>query len=545
MKRGSIATFALLAVLPAAVFAGSSLLTGHTSGSPRFSLAGDTCGSGNSGTGNSGTGNSGTGNSGCPVNLGVGAVRFAPASGQTNSTPGLPVIKDDGAITMDHSWGPDSCDDIASPKSYDYLDCGKPVPSGSLAKNWPVIYAAGDTLTVDQVVFVATGQVTNPQLTATASVTGSATASLSLAAVTLGQAQVGSRYQLTANSLTFTGTLPAVAGLDTLTITWTVTDGTSGAVVQTVTSEHVIYVTAGQFAAPGGVAGADAQPYETVLDTGTVAASGVSGGAKNVFDAIWNQFDTRSILHAKLDPKSGLVGYGRALAYYQDGYSTIAYLLNHPLGSCPDLEGMLTSGTGHCGTWADFLSMVLAFQGVSATAQQGLYGQGNFYDGPDPASGDSPANYAFMLVGPSLWHFSGPTGSGSYPYRDQLTDTSGHIALTGTEVTYSSTSVIAQGSVKTPPMFFFDGDHAIVDVSLPGGPAWVDPSYGNPQSNGYYPDLETYEKTAIAGFAVIYAVTGSGTVPLSLTDDLTDLATYCKPDGSYTCYFQATGPDIP
>src|SRR5260370_5789284 len=161
--------------------------------------------------------------------LGVGAVRFAPLADQsTNTTPGLPVIKDDGpSVTLDGQRGPTSCDDITSPRSYDYLDCGKPVPTGSPAKVWPVIYAKGDTLTLDQVVFVANGQVPSPQLTATASISGSATASFSLPATTLSQAAAGSGYLLTASALTFPGALPAVPGRDKLTIKSTVTDLTS------------------------------------------------------------------------------------------------------------------------------------------------------------------------------------------------------------------------------------------------------------------------------------------------------------------------------
>ncbi|MGH3156627.1 MAG: hypothetical protein ACRDNF_08655 [Streptosporangiaceae bacterium] len=188
--------------------------------------------------------------------LGVGAVRFAPFATQyPNTTPGLPVIKDDGSsLVMDHQYGPDSCDGISSPPDYDYLDCGTPVPSGSPVKVWPVIYAGGSTLTLDQVVFVANGQVPNPQVTATATLSGSATASFTLPATPLTQTQAGSSYLLTGSSLTFTGgPLPAVPGRDTLTITWTVTDVNSGITVQTVTSSHVIYVTAGTYAAPGGV----------------------------------------------------------------------------------------------------------------------------------------------------------------------------------------------------------------------------------------------------------------------------------------------------
>jgi hypothetical protein len=467
--------------------------------------------------------------------LGAAAVRFAPVADQsTNGSPGQPVIKDDGgSLTSDDKWGPTSCNGIPSSRSFDYLDCGMPVPTGTKSKVWPVIYAKGDSLTLDRVIFAANGQVPSPQLTATASVSGSASASLILPATPLSQAKVGSGYQLTASGLAFAGALPSVPGRDKLTITWTVTDLSSGLAVKTMTSEHVIYVTAGKYARPaGGVLAGDDKPYETVLGTGIVAASGVSG-EQNVFNAIWRKFDTLKIKHPVLDPATGFVSDGPALTYYNNGFAALSDGFNGNRRGCTDLTGMLEHDSGHCGAWAAFLTMVLAFQGITAKAQQGLDRVGDFYSGPVPGPGDNPEDYAYMLVGPKLWGFKHGTAHGSYHFTDPLHVTpGGKVAITGSEVTYSSTKPIAQGPVTTPPMWFLDGDHAIVEVRLPGGMKWVDPSYGNPRGTGYYPDLKTYEKTAIAGFAVVYAKAGKKLLPVPLSAGLG----YCV---HHACYFQA------
>ncbi|HEY2577121.1 MAG TPA: hypothetical protein VGI74_12525, partial [Streptosporangiaceae bacterium] len=474
--------------------------------------------------------------------LGVGAVRFAPLAGQsTNTTPGLPVIKDDGpSPTMDNQWGPTSCDGITSPRDYDYEDCAKPVPSGSPAKIWPVIYASGSTLTIDQAVFAANGQVPDPQLTATASLSGSATASFSLPATTLSQAKAGSGYLLTGSSLTFTGALPDVPGRDKLTIKWTVTDLASGLKVQTVTSSHVLYVTAGTYAAPtGGVPTSEEKPYVTVLNTGIVPASGVSG-QQNVFNAIWQKFTTLTIKHPILDPSTGLVSDGNAMTYYNNGFTTLSDGFDGDRSGCRDLLGMLQTDSGHCGAWAMFFAMVMAFQGITAQ-EVGLgdaTGPNGFQPGPAPAGGCTAAHCAYMLVGPNLWHFKGATAGGTYPYRDKLTVTStGAISITGSQITYSSTSAIAQGPVSTPPMWFTDGDHAIDEVTLPGGMKWVDPSYGDPMPPlTPFANVKTYEPHALAGFAVVYKVTGGTLKPLPATYSKSAIAAACT---GATCYLQA------
>ncbi len=150
-----------------------------------------------------------------------------------------------------------------------------------------------------------------------------------------------------------------------------------------------------------------------------------------------------------------------------------------------------------------------------------------------------------MLVGPGLWKFSkkknAPT---NYPYRDNLTvGPHNRIMISGSGVSYKSTEPIAQGPISDPPMMFATGDHAIVKVSLSGSdvPEFVDPSYGNPQGAPTYITMPDYEKSAIAGFAVIYKKVGNLLFPLQDTGSPADVAAACKHKAGQhiACYFQA------
>lgn len=75
--------------------------------------------------------------------------------------------------------GPDSRNAVTKPKTFDYLDHGTPVPTGTKPKNWPVIYAESDTL--NQFIFAENGQMPNTQLTATTTVSGTGSVGLTLA----------------------------------------------------------------------------------------------------------------------------------------------------------------------------------------------------------------------------------------------------------------------------------------------------------------------------------------------------------------------------
>lgn len=467
--------------------------------------------------------------------LGAAAVRFAADSGLTPTTPGLPVVKDDSEKLVGRDdQGPDSCNGVAQPKTFDYLDCGTPVPTGAKAKDWPVIYAEGDSLTLNQVIFAENGQVPDPQLTATATVSGQGSASLTLAATPLSQAKAGDGYQLTGSDLPFAGTLPSVPGRDTLTIQWTVTDVDSGVVVKSVTTSHAIYVTGGKYVNQGLPSGENL-PFETALDVGTVAAAGQTN-AKSVFHAIWKKFTSLSIEHPELNPATGEIKYGKGLEYYHDGFGTISAGFNGDRLGCINVRGLILSGSGHCLAWAEFLALVLAYQGIPARVH-GLAGAEGFEPGPS-ADGCSASECAYMLVGKGLWKFAHASAAGKYSYRDKLAVTgSGAIEISGSEVTYKSAGPQAQGPVDTPPPFFTDGDHAIDEVTLPSGNVWVDPSYGDPRPpTAPFPDVRSYEPNALAGFAVILKKNGRKLDPLKADYDKSAIAAECR---HATCYFQA------
>jgi hypothetical protein len=459
----------------------------------------------------------------------VAAVRFAPVSSQTDpKAPGLPVVKDDGSTpVMDHQWGPTSCPDgLADPQSYDYLDCTSP-PSGMPSKDWPVIYVAGSALTINQAVFFSQTDMTGAQLTATAAIGGQ---TLTLPSTALTSTQVNGAYELSASNLTFQGTLPAQPGVDTLTITWTVSSGGGSTVIGV--SKHQLYVTAAPYAQPQGTPDANVLPYVSLLDVGTKAAAGQTS-PRAVFNAIWTKFATRDIAHPILDPATGMTSNGPDLDYYTNGYTTIPDWWLKPFGLCPSFPAFLADDSGHCGNWAEMLAYVLAYQGISSKVVD--VGESGFYLGPKPDVFFPAEGFAYMLIDPKLWSFSSPTATGAYPYEDPITVSGGTINITGSEIVYQPSSTpIAQGEISTPPEMFATGDHAIVEV-----PQWgyVDPSYGNPSGTTPYSSLVgDYEPTAVAGFAAIFYRVANMWVPMPVTDATGIISTCSKTQ----CEFRAT-----
>lgn len=473
----------------------------------------------------------------------VAAVQFAPPTSGGSEVLGMPVI-DDGGTTLvtDHSWGPTSCPDgLADPRSFDYLDCGTTSGTAGDLKNWPVIYEAGLNLLISQVVFFVPSELTNPQLTATADVTnGQQTlASLTLPATPLSSTQVDGNYELSSvpsGPLAFQGTLPEQVGVDQLVITWTVSSDGSPDVMTT--STHPIYVTWEPYDRYL-LDGVPAPPYLSLLDIGTRAAQGQTTRA-GVINAIWNKFASLDIAQPVLDPATGTISPGRTLTYYHDGYTTIGEYWNggNGTGQCfaSALSALPTvSGSGTCGAWAQFLAGVLEYQGI----QTGLVNLGSllenllvpgpgFYPGPAPAEG-----YAYMLVGPQLWHFANATAAGNYPFEDPLTVSSAGIEVYGSEISYSPSALpIAQG-VSTPPPMFRTGDHEIDYVDSWG---FVDPSYGDPQNDTPFVSIRAYEPTAIAGFAVVYIYRGDTWDPLPNNLSADGLKLLCS---QHQCQFRA------
>lgn len=479
--------------------------------------------------------------------VGLAMLRFASVKNRTLATPGLPVVKDDGPHPEDDTnWGQDTCEGIQGAKSFDYLACQSPVPDGSPVKDWPVIFRKGSSLTMDDVVFVADGKVSDPELTANAEIRGvSGTVTdpaLASTAMKVNKINDSDKYQLEATNLTFTvANVPATPGIYVLYIDWTITEKDTQATISAGDEHFFLYVTAGSYKKPSGPGSSELdQPYETLLDVGTADATGQTT-KQGVFDAIWKQFASRSIVHPILDPATGEEKAGPTFKYYSDDYPTIADLFENSPGRCPPFPEFLHENSGHCGNFAQLLAGVLAFQGISAKmiALDETKDNENegFYLGPRPDKDHPALHYTYMLVGPGLWKFGKKNSPTPYPYGDDFkVGPHDDLKITGSAVTYKSTKPIAQGPVTDPPMLFSTGDHQIVRVFIKDGSAGAlfDPSYGNPSSSTGYATMAGYEKSAIAGFAVIYRKEGDVRDPLSIADAL-DID--CG--GDNICYFQA------
>ncbi len=473
--------------------------------------------------------------------IGLAGLRFASTKGRTLSTPGEPVVSDNG--DEDLASGPDNCDGIDDSKSFDYLACQSPVPgqNGPSVKDWPVIFPVGHALTVDDVVFVANGPITKPVLTASATVTapGSAETDAVLTSVPMTVKKVGSLYYFEATGLTFTGSkLPATPGRYSVSLSWLITDQQDQIGVSAGMQTMTMYLTSAPYVAPTGPGSDEVdQPYETLVDVGSTAAAGKSG-EQAVFKAIWRKFASLAIAHPKLNTASGTVTDGPAFKYYSDDYHDIGDVFGNSGQGCPTFLGFLKENSGHCGNFAQLLAGVLAFQGISAkiiNLDDTKENEG-FYLGPKPDKNNGPEHYAYMLVGRGLWSFGDKNASEPYPYGDKfIIGAHDKVTVSGDALKYKSTQPIAQGPVTDPPMMFGTGDHAIVRVTLrAGGGGLFDPSYGNPQTGKGYATMTDYEKSAIAGFAVIFRKEPSGPDPLSRNDALD-----VDCGGSNVCFFQA------
>ena len=457
-------------------------------------------------------------------------VRYGTISAIEPGEANLPVIKDDGRVSglphlvADRTWGPDSCAGLTSPKDYDWLRCG----TGGVAKNWPVIDPVNSPLSIDAASFSSNVNLTNsPMLYATATI-GKQKLTLFPVPLTSMAGTSKGTYQLAASG-TFTGALlPAKPGKYQLVITWSLMISTS--VLPMGVTSSPVYVTAGKYTAPTDKGSKiPVIPLVTIVDVGTLAAAGRTS-PRTVFDAIWKKFESRHIDHPVLNPATGKVAHGPELRYYKNGYSTIADWFNDTPDHCPAFDEFLASNSGHCGDWAVFLQGALAFQGITSRMVY-LSDEPGFYPGPEPEHGDAAKDFGYMLIGPSLWHFGKKNASGPYSRADSLTVSDGKIKVGNQAFTYKpSPTAISQGGVRTPPEMYTTGDHAIVATKW----GLVDPSYGQPQSTNPYKSIQDFDKTAIAGFAVVFYKEGSDWHPLPLSSRIKAVC------ATHECQFRAT-----
>lgn len=461
-----------------------------------------------------------------PPQIQLGALRFAAANADDDGTPGLPVIKDDRPKAIeDHSSGPKTCHGLASPRTYDYLDCTVP-STNTPDKQWPVIYVAKKKLTINRVVFFSSGPLKNPMVSATGAMTGGE--EMTLPPTKLTQTPTDQGYQLTGSNLTFSGNLPPTPSPGNFYFTWTISD--AGVQVPAGSTVHPVYLTAAPYVAPSDTV--ILPPYLTLIDIGTVWGADQKT-PKAVFRAIWQEFATRDIAHPILDRVTGEVTDGPDIKYYDNGYTTIGDWWTKLLSRCPAPYAALSMNSGHCGNWAQFLANILAYQGIHASYVD-LGDDPDFYPGPEPFRRLPAQAYAYMLIGPSLWSFNAKNESGPYAYSDPVSVSGTTMTVTPTHVKYNpSRAPIAQGLVTTPPELFNTGDHAI--VRTPWG--LVDPSYGMPQGTTPYKTMTAYEKASIAGFAVFYYETSRHDfTPVQLPHTPADIVKFCAVN---KCEFRA------
>ncbi len=414
------------------------------------------------------------------------------------------MIDDNGAKTLVGEFGPLKCGELASPRVFDYLNCGAP-KSVDLQKNWPVIFAADSPLTINEAVFATSGKIENPVVTATAQIAETSGKKLDLKLEKYSGLKLDpSDGQLTVQGLTFSGKLPALPEFATLSITWTVQDGDQS--LKAGISDDDVFITAAPYVQKQqfGIG-----PYLSLLAVGTAAAEGKKG-PQEVFGAIWDKFKSLELKHPVLDAKTGKITGGSVFTYYKDGWTDIAARWNDTDDDiCQSPVDFLLFGKGRCGAWSYFLFGVLAYQGIVASVVD-LANSKGFDLGPEPAKDKAPNKFVYMLVGRSLWKMDDDKTK-EYTNIDPLVIKGEKIVVGDGAVHFTPSKIpIAQGKIASPPVMFKTGDHAIVEVFVGDEkPVYVDPSYGEPAKSAPYASLKEYEDANIAGFAVVWAKTKS------------------------------------
>jgi hypothetical protein len=473
------------------------------------------------------------------------ADRWAPGSDGVPDASGIPVVYDHpGAITTDAQTDPPCAAELhLNSGGYDWADCAADPPSGTSDKDWPVVFPKGSRLTVNQAVFA--GIPAGEKIKATARV---GRAKLTLRPAPLEALWPGKTVR-NQSSLKFEGLLPARPGKYTMTIRWSAVSG-SGTAPAGMT-KFTVYITGGKFAAPDNVSHDQDAPALSLINFGSVAAGTDPGSA---FSAVIRALHSREVYQPSLDTATGKVsGTGPLIAYYHNGWTLSCEWdgeaphvcdRSYPNGTCRALPFVLVTSSLHCGEWAYYAVIMLAFQGVTAEPV-GLNGPSGFYPGFYPGPGADKDHDGYMLVKP--WAF-GPAFTGTcaghsfslpapYRYVDAITFNSDAVGtiepcVSGGQLgfMFSPGGPIAQGEVTTPPGMFMTGDHAIAYADH----QFIDPSYGT----GPFTTLKAWEKDSIDGFAVLgKLIPGSGGEHLKfIKAGYASTAPDCR---NTTCYFIA------
>lgn len=249
-------------------------------------------------------------------------------------------------------------------------------------------------------------------------------------------------------------------------------------------SNTIVYVL---FKAPSESLRTDKHFLPTMAAVGSRAAvawKAAKGAApsteKEMFEAIWGQFESRNILRAQ---------DGKQLTYY--GSWNVKTVIGRTTDARLDL---VRRADGQCTDWAVFMLATLSAQGLDI----GGTGLNAKYNAIQSNVAAEQSGRGGFLVGPDSWSFSvaGATAKNTHkattipgipPFGKAGGTAFKYLWKKGAEFTYTA-PLAAQGNNNPPGLF---PDHAIILVN---GQIY-DPSYGKTYTN-----LQDFQDKAVAGF---------------------------------------------
>lgn len=415
----------------------------------------------------------------------------------------VPVVEDranapDQTIT---EVGGGSC---ASP-SDEWVSC---TPGASPSKDWPVLAQRGrplaiDTLTIGNCIPCA---VHHGTLIGKVSLSNNGKMQFKRSDVNL----VPGQSTVTVHDLTSADHLPNHAGVQHVSITWTILRPHKRE-LRLGTTKLLVYVTLGPPPSDLGFK-VSGHGVETIPDELTIvglASEGAEGASSDqaALTGIWGLYsksDRDGLHRLDLDPGSGSITTGEPLRFWYPNWSLIAQLAGtYAPEACPtNVLVLLQTGTGTCNSFADLLVAMLKVEGIGASVTA-----------PNLLNGwASPHGAAFLLVGNWSWG-SRPRRpfDPSFPYADSFTYSGPTVTPGSTTVSYFGAP--AQNNPKPPGMwstgsflgYGLGADHAL--VKLDDGGKIYDPSYGT----GPFANINAWSRASIVGWAYFAAPSGKRT----------------------------------
>ena len=434
-----------------------------------------------------------------------------------------------GKVFKVSNW-PDGCP--SSPAKAQWRDCVPAAfPDGTAEKNWPIVAVRNTRLQIHNAILqVQKGQgpLKNVTITGTATV-GQSVSGGPLATFTFTEKNVtqNAKGQLILGGVTASAAVPDEVGaftgngsadraaLPPMKIKWTVTDGAN--TYDAGSNDVPLYVTAHSATSKG-----KSNMYWSLVDLVTTSAAGDVNRDAIVND-VYRPFQgaqrnpRRPIRRLILCPGpcqvnnvtqpagSVLIDAGSKFVYYPlndpGGWTLQKFLLNlyDYGGDCNGTLGILQSGVGRCGGWAEFFSRGLGIHGISAP-DVSITSVGGWRPG-FPAG--APVSCAIdhrckMLI--KNWNFAVVAGAAPFKYvtKASVDATTGEFTLNPGQVT-KATGVAGLGN-ENPPGWFDYGDHAVVTYTDARGTKLIyDPSYGT----GPFDNLCQWATASLDGVATV------------------------------------------